>query len=116
MAAAASASEIVAGALQDHKRADAGGTARSARLVQTIIPLGSATARCVSHARYFNAIGQIDPAKGIVPDIEVLQDVPTTEVADRHQGRSLAARHAKSEATRRPVRNPTCADARNDKA
>ena len=74
----ASASEIVAGALQDHKRATLIGTRSFGKgSVQTIIPLGSGNgALRLTTARYFTPSGKSIQAKGIVPDIEVLQDVP----------------------------------------
>jgi carboxyl-terminal processing protease len=74
----ASASEIVAGALQDHKRATLVGTRSFGKgSVQTIIPLGSDNgALTLTTARYFTPSGKSIQAKGIVPDIEVLQDVP----------------------------------------
>ena len=74
----ASASEIVAGALQDHKRATLLGTRSFGKgSVQTIIPLGSGNgALRLTTARYFTPSGKSIQAKGIIPDIEVLQDVP----------------------------------------
>src|SRR5499426_4010489 len=74
----ASASEIVAGALQDHKRATVLGTRSFGKgSVQTIIPLGSGNgALRLTTARYFTPSGTSIQAKGIKPDIEVLQDVP----------------------------------------
>src|ERR1043166_7662689 len=74
----ASASEIVAGALQDHKRATIIGTRSFGKgSVQTIIPLGSGNgALRLTTARYFTPSGRSIQAKGIVPDIEVLQEVP----------------------------------------
>jgi carboxyl-terminal processing protease len=76
----ASASEIVAGALQDHKRATLVGTRSFGKgSVQTIIPLGPSNgALTLTTARYYTPSGKSIQAKGIVPDIEVLQDLPDT--------------------------------------
>ncbi|MDE2578046.1 MAG: S41 family peptidase [Hyphomicrobiales bacterium] len=74
----ASASEIVAGALQDHKRATILGTRSFGKgSVQTILPLGQNNgALRLTTARYYTPSGRSIQAKGIVPDIMVLQDVP----------------------------------------
>lgn len=74
----ASASEIVAGALQDHKRATILGTRSFGKgSVQTIIPLGGANgALRLTTARYYTPSGRSIQAKGIDPDINLLQDVP----------------------------------------
>jgi carboxyl-terminal processing protease len=68
----ASASEIVAGALQDHKRAVIMGTTSFGKgSVQTIIPLPGSTAIKLTTARYFTPSKRSIQAKGIVPDITV---------------------------------------------
>lgn len=68
----ASASEIVAGALQDHKRATVMGTQTFGKgSVQTIVPLANNTAVKLTTARYFTPNGRSIQAKGIVPDIAV---------------------------------------------
>jgi carboxyl-terminal processing protease len=74
----ASASEIVAGALHDHKRATLIGTRSFGKgSVQTIIPLGTGNgALALTTARYFTPSGHSIQALGIKPDIEVLQNVP----------------------------------------
>src|ERR1700744_2253639 len=73
-----SASQILAGALQDHKRATVIGTRSFGKgSVQTIIPLGAGNgALALTTARYFTPSGHSIQALGIKPDIEVLQDVP----------------------------------------
>ena len=68
----ASASEIVAGALQDHKRAIVMGTRTFGKgSVQTILPIGNGTAIKLTTARYYTPNGRSIQAKGIEPDIVV---------------------------------------------
>jgi carboxyl-terminal processing protease len=68
----ASASEIVSGALQDHKRAVIMGTQTFGKgSVQTILPLGNGTAIKLTTALYYTPDGRSIQAKGITPDIEV---------------------------------------------
>lgn len=71
-AGSASASEIVAGALQDHKRAVVLGTQTFGKgSVQTILPLNNDTAIKLTTARYYTPSGRSIQAKGIEPDIVV---------------------------------------------
>ena len=75
----ASASEIVAGALQDHKRAVIMGTTSFGKgSVQTVIPLPGNTAIKLTTARYFTPSGRSIQAKGIVPDITVEESLNGT--------------------------------------
>jgi len=68
----ASASEIVAGALQDHKRAVIMGTQTFGKgSVQTVLPLSAQTAIKLTTARYYTPLGRSIQAKGIAPDIVV---------------------------------------------
>ena len=73
----ASASEIVAGALQDHKRALVIGTRSFGKgSVQTIIPLGQNGALRLTTARYYTPSGRSIQAKGIMPDVIIEQELP----------------------------------------
>ena len=68
----ASASEIVAGALQDHKRAVIMGSQTFGKgSVQTIFPMSNQSAVKITTARYFTPAGRSIQAEGIVPDIKV---------------------------------------------
>ncbi|CAM5775640.1 peptidase S41 [Labrys miyagiensis] len=74
----ASASEIVAGALQDHKRATILGTRSFGKgSVQTIIPLQGNGALRLTTARYYTPSGRSIQAKGIEPEIVVQENVPS---------------------------------------
>jgi carboxyl-terminal processing protease len=116
----ASASEIVAGALQDHKRATLVGTRSFGKgSVQTIIPLGSGNgALRLTTARYFTPSGKSIQAKGIVPDIEVLQDVPDELKARTDtKGEASLRGHLKSEGDEKTgSQSYVPPDAKDDKA
>jgi carboxyl-terminal processing protease len=72
----ASASEIVAGALQDHKRAVIAGTQTFGKgSVQSVLPLSANTAIKLTTARYFTPSGRSIQAKGITPDV-VIEETP----------------------------------------
>jgi carboxyl-terminal processing protease len=74
----ASASEIVAGALQDHHRAVIMGTQTFGKgSVQTIVPIDDATALKLTTARYYTPSGRSIQAQGISPDIVVAQGALT---------------------------------------
>ncbi|OGA17388.1 MAG: peptidase S41 [Betaproteobacteria bacterium RIFCSPLOWO2_02_FULL_66_14] len=88
----ASASEIVAGALQDHKRAVVMGTQTFGKgSVQTIMPLGNNTAIKLTTARYYTPSGRSIQAKGIAPDINVEEpgDAPLLRVREADLQRHL---------------------------
>jgi len=84
----ASASEIVAGALQDHKRAVILGTKTFGKgSVQTILPLDDNSALRLTTARYFTPKGRSIQATGIVPDIVIENPIviPETKVEDKNR-------------------------------
>ncbi len=82
----ASASEIVSGAVRDHKAGTLIGTTTFGKgLVQTVIPLIDGTGIKVTTARYYTPSGECIQKKGIKPDIEVplpdnLKDKPISEL------------------------------------
>ena len=81
----ASAAEIVAGALQDHKRATLVGTRSFGRgSTQTIVPLGARSgALRLTTRRYFTPAGRSFDGTGLVPDIEIQQDVSANREGDK---------------------------------
>jgi carboxyl-terminal processing protease len=97
----ASASEIVAGALQDHKRATVIGTRSFGKgSVQTIIPLGGNGAIRLTTARYYTPSGRSIQAKGIDPDIVVEQELPPelqTKGPQRTPSEAALPRHLKND-------------------
>jgi len=103
----ASASEIVAGALQDHRRAVVLGTRSFGKgSVQTIIPLSGHGAIRLTTAHYYTPSGRSIQAKGIEPDIEVQQaKLETIEQGIRRREADL----------RGALENPNDADANQEK-
>jgi len=103
----ASASEIVAGALQDHKRAVILGTKTFGKgSVQTIVPVSNGAALKLTTARYYTPDGRSIQAAGIVPDI-ITEDAKITR-NDTATGRLREADLA------RHLENPNSSDAKSD--
>ena len=101
----ASASEIVAGALQDHRRAVVVGTKSFGKgSVQTVMPLRGEGAMRLTTARYYTPSGRSIQALGVSPDIVVEQPSPRAEDDEEEQGRSPFSR---SEADLRAVSTTT---------
>ncbi len=119
----ASASEIVAGALQDHKRAIIMGTQTFGKgSVQTILPLGNNTAIKLTTARYYTPNGRSIQAKGILPDIlveeatiaEVEQPALRMREADleRHLSNPTEKDDGDSKDSPKPATKPTAPEGR----
>jgi carboxyl-terminal processing protease len=101
----ASASEIVSGALQDHKRAIILGTQTFGKgSVQTVLPLSANTAIKLTTARYYTPSGRSIQAKGIVPDVIVQETANGGASHDRMREADLE-RHLENDkdATAAPV-------------
>jgi carboxyl-terminal processing protease len=118
----ASASEIVAGALQDHTRALVIGSPTFGKgSVQTIMPIGEETALKLTTARYYTPNGRSIQAEGIVPDIALGrvrlaaiegQDIGRIKEADL--SRHLENGNGKKAADSKPAEAPTAAQIVDD--
>ena len=90
----ASASEIVAGALQDHKRAVVMGTDSFGKgSVQTVLPLNNERGLKLTTALYYTPNGRSIQAQGIIPDIEVERAKVTLEQSPQGLREADLARH-----------------------
>jgi carboxyl-terminal processing protease len=86
----ASAAEIVAGALQDHKRAVVLGVKTFGKgSVQTVMPLRNGAALRLTTALYYTPNGRSIQAKGIEPDIVVERQVPQQPAGERGKGKAI---------------------------
>ena len=103
----ASASEIVAGALQDHKRAIIVGTRSFGKgSVQTIIPLGQNGALRLTTARYYTPSGRSIQAKGIDPDVTIENELPPElkpKTAEKPRGEASLKGHLQGETAKGKV-------------
>jgi carboxyl-terminal processing protease len=98
----ASASEIVSGALQDHRRAIVVGTKSFGKgSVQTVVPLRGDGAMRLTTARYYTPSGRSIQALGVMPDIVVTQPVRPAEPTEEEE--TSAARQPTSEADLRGI-------------
>lgn len=112
----ASASEIVAGALKDHKRATIIGTRSFGKgSVQTIIPLGANGAIRLTTARYYTPSNTSIQAKGIMPDFVVEQELPeelkSKLTAEKPRGEASLRGHLKGENKAEPGKEADKEDA-----
>jgi carboxyl-terminal processing protease len=115
----ASGSEILAGALQDNKRATLVGTRSFGNgSIQTFFPLdGGNGAVRLTTSRYFTPSGISIQAKGIIPDIEVLQDEPEDAKKSAPAGEATLNRHLPGQGVEQVASQSYIPpDVKNDKA
>ena len=112
----ASASEIVAGALQDHKRAVIMGTKSFGKgSVQTIIPVSNGAALKITTARYYTPSGRSIQASGIVPDIVTEEArITKSEAGDRLREADLARHLENGDETAKPKEGPKKEDKKDE--
>ncbi|WP_413864874.1 S41 family peptidase [Albidovulum sp.] len=107
----ASASEIVTGALQDHRRAIVVGTKSFGKgSVQTVIPLRGEGAMRLTTARYYTPSGRSIQALGIAPDIVVEQPKPKPADAAAAEPESAASRSRSEADLRGAITNDTMSE------
>jgi carboxyl-terminal processing protease len=111
----ASASEIVAGALQDHKRATVMGSRTFGKgSVQTILPLNNNSAIKLTTARYFTPNGRAIQAKGIAPDMLVTDGLTRLEMREADLERHLQSDDEKKAAEQKQNAKLIAPDAAKD--
>ncbi len=112
----ASASEIVAGALQDHERAKILGTQTFGKgSVQSILPLTNNTAIKLTTARYYTPKGRSIQAKGITPDL-IVEETPDGESAGFRIREVDLSRHLSNDKSEEAeIRKPVASDNERDK-
>lgn len=109
----ASASEIVSGALQDHRRAIVVGTKSFGKgSVQTLIPLKGDGAMRLTTARYYTPSGRSIQALGVMPDIVVNQ--PTVEPLTEEEEEAAAAEEARNDRSEADLRGAISNDSMSE--
>ncbi|MEY3961367.1 MAG: Peptidase family [Pseudomonadota bacterium] len=109
----ASASEIVSGALQDHRRAIVVGTKSFGKgSVQTLIPLKGDGAMRLTTARYYTPSGRSIQALGVMPDIVVNQ--PTVEPLTEEEEEAKAAEEARNDRSEADLRGAISNDSMSE--